>query len=52
MVFAHLAAQCPDAEARKQLEEELYAPAGGWDAAEKRLRAAIMAAPDPGREAG
>jgi hypothetical protein len=46
-VYAWLAARCADADARKKLDEELYAPAGGWDQAERDLMAAIMRAPDP-----
>lgn len=47
VVYARLAAQCLDGEDRKRLDEELYAPMGGWEAAEQRLWAAIMA-PAPG----
>lgn len=47
LVYARLTAGCMDADARRQLDEELYAPAGGWEAADQRLMAAIMAAPDP-----
>ena len=49
VVYAWLAARCPDDDARKKLDEELHAPAGGWDAAERNLWTAIMNAPDPGR---
>jgi hypothetical protein len=34
--------------AREKLDEELYAPMGGWDAADQRLWAAVMSAPDVG----
>lgn len=47
VVYARLAAACLDGDARKQLDEDLYAPLGGWEAAEQRLWAAIMA-PGPG----
>jgi hypothetical protein len=33
---------------RKRLDEELYAPAGGWEQAERDLMTKIMHAPDPG----
>lgn len=48
VVYARLAAQCLDGDARKQLDEDLYAPLGGWEAAEQRLWAAIMAPPAAG----
>ena len=41
VVYARLAASCPDEESRKRLDEDLYAPLGGWDAAERNLMAAI-----------
>jgi hypothetical protein len=47
VVYAHLAAGCAgDPEARKRLDEDLYAPLGGWDNAERKLMALIAAAPD------
>jgi hypothetical protein len=42
-----MAGQCLDGKDRQRLDEDLYAPPGGWEAADERLRAAIAAAPDP-----
>ncbi len=47
VVYARLAAACLDEESRKKLDEDLYAPLIGWEAAEQKLMAAIMA-PGPG----
>jgi hypothetical protein len=47
VVYARLAAGCGDAKSRRELDEELYAPMGGWDAADRRLWTQIHAAPDP-----
>ena len=48
VVYAWLVASCQRAEdpfkARKQLDEELYAPLGGWEAADQRLWARVTAA--------
>jgi hypothetical protein len=47
-VYARLVADCQRAEdpykAREKLDEELYAPLGGWEAADRRLWAAVMSA--------
>lgn len=52
-MYAHLAASCAgDPDARKRLDEDLYAPASGWDAAERNLMTAIMRAPAPGTDPG
>jgi len=45
VVYARLAAGCLEERDRKRLDEELYAPAGGWDAAERNLWKVIMSAP-------
>jgi hypothetical protein len=44
VVYAWLLARCADTEAREQMVQSIYAPPGGWDAAEKGMFAAIMAA--------
>jgi hypothetical protein len=45
-VYARLAAACPDAKTRDELEHELSAPARGWGAVEADLWARVSAAPD------
>ena len=42
VVYARLAAACLDGDARKALDEDLYAPLIGWEAAERNLWTAIM----------
>ncbi len=43
VVYARLAAGCADNESRQKLDEELYAPAGGWEPAERNLWANMAA---------
>jgi hypothetical protein len=46
VVYAWLLSHAGDQEARDEIIRQIYAPMGGWDAAEHRLFAAIMATPD------
>ncbi len=45
VVYARLAANCLDGDDRKKLDEQLYAPLIGWEAAEQKLMAAILSGP-------
>ncbi|HEY5987042.1 MAG TPA: hypothetical protein VIV12_11805 [Streptosporangiaceae bacterium] len=47
VVYARLAAACLDAKERERLDQEVYAPAIGWEQADRNLWKAVMSAPDP-----
>lgn len=46
VIYATLTARCGEKKDRDDLDRDLYAPMGGWGAAEQRLWGRVADAPD------